>query len=289
MEIPTQMRALFSVLFLFISAPHLLAETLLSNTFDKSIGSWTVLNLGTGVDWSPLDSAGLPTSGSLEIVGPGAYVQRCLPVSDSKPIVNWAVAGKFRVSHESLNDAIDFRIAFYEDGGCALGPDLVDTIGFGAIRQDYWKPYILSHAVSARNIHSVLLTVITQPEMIYQLYTDDLLVGTNVGATTADSRFLTVTNWKTPTNQIGFAQPVNLTAESAYFYFFDPTNVEIVSKIINGCALNGRYWVFAAGLTNIEVTMEVTDTVRNGGYGWFWPQGKPFIPLQSTNEFGTCP
>jgi len=41
------------------------------------------------------------------------------------------------------------------------------------------------------------------------------------------------------------------------------SNSEVVVKGLDTCRLPGsnNYWVFAAGLTDVEVTMTVTDTV----------------------------
>ena len=52
---------------------------------------------------------------------------------------------------------------------------------------------------------------------------------------------------------------VALTGEAGYFWFFDLNNLEIVVKTLNGCGTNGHYWFFAAGLTDLEVTITVTD------------------------------
>ena len=40
-----------------------------------------------------------------------------------------------------------------------------------------------------------------------------------------------------------------------------PANLEIFVKVIDGCGFNGHYWVFASGLTNLGVSLRVTDAV----------------------------
>jgi hypothetical protein len=37
--------------------------------------------------------------------------------------------------------------------------------------------------------------------------------------------------------------------------------------MIDGCGLNGHYWVFAGGLTNVKVVLTVTDMPLSGGRG----------------------
>jgi hypothetical protein len=50
-----------------------------------------------------------------------------------------------------------------------------------------------------------------------------------------------------------------------------------------------RYWVFAGGLTDVRVWMNVTDTLRGAGKSYENPQGTPFQPIQDTNAFSACP
>jgi catechol 2,3-dioxygenase-like lactoylglutathione lyase family enzyme len=55
----------------------------------------------------------------------------------------------------------------------------------------------------------------------------------------------------------GFGVP--LTRESGYFWFFDPDNIEVTVKILDGRAVNGRYWVFLASMTDLPFTATVTQ------------------------------
>ncbi|HVS14722.1 MAG TPA: hypothetical protein VMV46_12410, partial [Thermoanaerobaculia bacterium] len=80
-----------------------------------------------------------------------------------------------------------------------------------------------------------------------------------------------------------------LTNDTGYFYFFDPNNVEVVIKVLNACSVNNRYWVFAAGLTDVEVRLTVTDTQTNSSKQYFNELGQGFVPVTDTNAFATCP
>jgi hypothetical protein len=79
-----------------------------------------------------------------------------------------------------------------------------------------------------------------------------------------------------------------LTDNSAGFWFFDPTNAEVVFKVLNGCGVNNRYWYFAAGMTNVEVTLTVTDTKNGVQKRYVNPLGKPFEVILDTGSF-VCP
>ncbi|HEX2164815.1 MAG TPA: hypothetical protein VHM02_12760 [Thermoanaerobaculia bacterium] len=94
--------------------------------------------------------------------------------------------------------------------------------------------------------------------------------------------------WETASDS-GFGQPVQLTSDSGYFWFFDAANIEVVAKLLAACPVNDRFWFFAAGLTNVEVTLEVTDTSVPRTNTYFNPQGTAFQPIQDTAAFDTCP
>lgn len=87
----------------------------------------------------------------------------------------------------------------------------------------------------------------------------------------------------------GDARPVTLTSDTAYFWFFQDSNVELVVKVLNGCGTNNRYWVFLAGLTNVEVEITVTDTANGESRVYTSPQGATFTPELDTQAFATCP
>lgn len=103
-----------------------------------------------------------------------------------------------------------------------------------------------------------------------------------------DGRFSVVMAWSTATDE-GPGFPVQLTSESGYFWFFSPANVEVVIKVLDGCALNSRYWVFAAGLTNVNVQIFVLDRLHDVFVAYENPLNRAFPPLQDTDALPTCP
>ncbi len=100
-------------------------------------------------------------------------------------------------------------------------------------------------------------------------------------------RFAVTATWATATGT-GAAQAVALTGDTGYLWFFNPANVETVVKVLDGCALGGHVWVFAGGLTNVAVTLTVTDSQTGAMKVYQNPQGKPFAPIQDTAAF-PCP
>ena len=51
------------------------------------------------------------------------------------------------------------------------------------------------------------------------------------------------------------------TKETGFFWFFSPTNVELAAKVLDGRALNGKFWFLYGGLSDVEYTVTLTDTV----------------------------
>jgi len=106
-----------------------------------------------------------------------------------------------------------------------------------------------------------------------------------------NSRFKVEATWTT-NSATGAATGVKLTDETGYLWFFSPTNVEAVVKVLNACGINNSYWVYAGGLTDVNTVLKITD-VRTGVVKTYTnPQGTPFQPIQDVNAFnaaGTCP
>ena len=92
-----------------------------------------------------------------------------------------------------------------------------------------------------------------------------------------------------PLGPVFQAFAIGLTDQAGYFWFFEPENVELVVKVLNGCGINGAYWVFASGLTNLEVGITVQDS--RTGEQTYYPneRGTAFPPIQDINAFHTCP
>lgn len=102
-------------------------------------------------------------------------------------------------------------------------------------------------------------------------------------------RFVVRTRFAAAGAELANGRSVELTDDSGYFTFFDESNVESVIKVLAACGVNDRYWVFAAGLTNVEVRLTVVDTGAAEARVYVNPQGVSFLPIQDTDAFATCP
>lgn len=73
-----------------------------------------------------------------------------------------------------------------------------------------------------------------------------------------DGRFRVTVSWTTATGE-GSGKVVPLTQDAGAFWFFSQNNLELAIKVVDGRFLNGRFWVFGAGLTDVAYDLGVTD------------------------------
>jgi hypothetical protein len=43
----------------------------------------------------------------------------------------------------------------------------------------------------------------------------------------------------------------------ALFFFFEPDNPEMLVKVVNGCAINGHWWVFGSAATDLSYKVNI--------------------------------
>jgi hypothetical protein len=76
-------------------------------------------------------------------------------------------------------------------------------------------------------------------------------------------RFQASVRWKNPyTGETGMGKALPLTGDTGAFWFFSPSNLELMVKALNGHLVNGRFWIFYGSLSNVEYTLTVTDMAR---------------------------
>ncbi len=60
---------------------------------------------------------------------------------------------------------------------------------------------------------------------------------------------------------------------SGLLYFFDRDNVEVLVKVLDGCAINGHRWVFAAPVTDLAFNLEITEQATGRAFTHRNPRG----------------
>jgi hypothetical protein len=77
----------------------------------------------------------------------------------------------------------------------------------------------------------------------------------------AGGRFRVEVGFTDPrTGVAGRGQAHALTPDTGTFWFFDPANLELMVKVLDGRAINGKFWVFFGALSDVDYTVTVTDT-----------------------------
>ena len=100
-------------------------------------------------------------------------------------------------------------------------------------------------------------------------------------------RFRVEARWETRTGS-GLGRAAPLADDTGYLWFFAAENVEMIVKVLDGCGVNGHFWTFLSGLTDVRVITTVTDTRTGAVRSYENPMGRPFAPVQDTSAF-LCP
>lgn len=104
-----------------------------------------------------------------------------------------------------------------------------------------------------------------------------------------ENRFRVKASYRTSSGSTGSGRAVELTDDTGYLWFFDRDNVEVVIKVLNACSFADRVWVFAGGLTNVEVDLAVVDTRTGFFTAYRNPLSEAFRPIQDTDGLPACP
>ena len=105
-----------------------------------------------------------------------------------------------------------------------------------------------------------------------------------------DGRFEARATWKKRDGTSGVGHAVPLARDSGFFWFFDAAIVEVLVKMVDACGFDGfdNFWVFAGGLTDVEVQLTVTDTWTGQVVHHDNLQGQPFPTLLETGALRVC-
>jgi hypothetical protein len=87
-------------------------------------------------------------------------------------------------------------------------------------------------------------------------------------------RFSASVVWRAAGGATSSGQAAPITDNTGAFWFFDPTNLELVIKVLDARSVNGKFWVFYGALSNVEYTVTVTDTLTGAVKTYFNPQGQ---------------
>jgi hypothetical protein len=82
-----------------------------------------------------------------------------------------------------------------------------------------------------------------------------------------DGRFSVDVSWRDFAGNQGAGRAVPQDArhpfgpDTGFFWFFSEANLELMTKVLDGCALNGRFWIFLSPASTVAYDVMVTDLV----------------------------
>ena len=103
-------------------------------------------------------------------------------------------------------------------------------------------------------------------------------------------RFAIEIDWTDFEGNTGQARPVPVTNdESGLFWFFNDDNWEMLVKVLDGCEVNGHFWVFAATASTVGFTLRVRDLASGTVSEYHNPLGQAAEAIADVRAFAACP
>jgi ELWxxDGT repeat protein len=103
-----------------------------------------------------------------------------------------------------------------------------------------------------------------------------------------DGRFEVEVAFLAPDGAGGLGRRALTSESSGVFTFFSPDNWELTVKVLDGCAINDRFWVFAAATTDVRYDLTVVDRATGATKTWRNPMGTLSVAVTDTGAFATC-
>jgi hypothetical protein len=103
-----------------------------------------------------------------------------------------------------------------------------------------------------------------------------------------DRRFTVDVTWEAAGASGRGQLAANATADSGLFWFFDAANWELLVKVLDGCSVNDRFWVFAAATTDVAYVLTVTDTRTGQSKRYENPTGTTARAIADTDALAVC-
>jgi hypothetical protein len=102
-------------------------------------------------------------------------------------------------------------------------------------------------------------------------------------------RFSAQVRWLGEDGTTNVASVQQASADSGRFWFFDPSNIEVQVKVLDGCSTNSHYWVFGSASTDVAYTLEIRDTSSGSQRQYHHDSGSPSLAITDVQAFATCP
>ena len=107
----------------------------------------------------------------------------------------------------------------------------------------------------------------------------------------ADGRFRLRADWRDPrtgNSGVAGALPFPGSERTGLFWFFNPANVELIVKMLDGGDVNGFFWTFYGALSDVEYWIDVDD-LRTGAHRTYHNPPRQICGRADTTTFDERP
>ncbi len=302
------------VLSLFIGAawiaPATAATNLVTNgAFDTNRSSWTDPGTSANITttaWNRDDARGSAASGSFAVTNSNPFgsisasgPSQCVAVTSGG---KYGLGGKIEVPGGQSGSGVAYVVLTFRGATNCLGSVLGDNLFSPPVSaaSGRFTSVAVPEITAPDGAQSVTVTLIvfksattTAPSFTAQF--DDVVLATIGGCIPSQTvlcldggRFAVNAIFTAPGADAANAQAVALTDDTGYLWFFSANNVEVTLKVLNACAISPFHWVFVSGLTNVQVSIAVKDTLTGAIKTYNNPQSQNFLPQYDTSAFA-CP
>jgi hypothetical protein len=96
-------------------------------------------------------------------------------------------------------------------------------------------------------------------------------------------------SWSDYLGRSGIGRVVTRSERAGLLWFFAPDNWELLVKVLDGCAVNDAYWVYAAATTDVAFELRVTDRYAQRTAVYRNPLGRASPAIVDPSALATCP
>jgi len=95
-----------------------------------------------------------------------------------------------------------------------------------------------------------------------------------------DGRFRLQADYRDHSGNSGQGKAVAVSSDSGYFWFFNKENMEVTAKVVSFCdGASGNFAFYASGMTDVEVTLKLTDMKTGAHQEYGKTLGTPFCTI----------
>ncbi len=245
---------------------------------------------------SSSDSGSLKFTDSNPAVTSGLFaVRRCFLVT---PGLAYRVSAQTMVPAGQPKTTEVGMFAWYSaTSNCSTAHILREAQSNDVVVTGTWQDLSIEDTVAPEFAHSVLIFIGSRKQQAggsIDVLFDDIAVNELTGACEAapdtlcltDNRFSVTVDWLTPFGTSGVGTAVPMTLDSGLFWFFEPSNLEVLIKVLDVCAFAPDFWVYFAATTDVNFRLTVTDTQTGAIRQYLNPQG---VRAQATADSSAFP